>query len=154
MTFSTTDQATILAALRYWQNDLDHIDPDELKGYGHFTNDNPLNAEQIDDLCERINFSNQFGDTYQVIALSTGHLTEQDRDRLRKTCNDQDNNMVLCRDTGFFIKLYEELSPEDLPSWYSETLKRLILAIHRQGYRMIEFDSDAPVLDAFPVYEW
>ena len=49
--------ATVLAALRYWQNDL-RDDPEmfrSLSGSGHFTVVEPLTCEQIDTFCERLN---------------------------------------------------------------------------------------------------
>jgi len=54
---SVRDLATILAALRYWQQDLAD---NEAAGEGpispHFDDDvTPLSVEEIDELCERLN---------------------------------------------------------------------------------------------------
>ncbi len=54
---SVRDLATILAALRYWQQDLAD---NEAAGDGpispHFDDDvTPLSVEEIDELCERLN---------------------------------------------------------------------------------------------------
>ena len=53
--------ATILAALRYWQQDLAD---NEAAGDGpispHFDEDvTPLSVEEIDELCERLNFPSE-----------------------------------------------------------------------------------------------
>ena len=46
--------ATVLAALRYWQRDLESAD--EIIGGGeHFADQLPLTAAEIDELCERLN---------------------------------------------------------------------------------------------------
>ena len=52
--FSDQELATMLAALRYWQNDLD--DPSIASEFlDHFVDHPPLTAEEIDDLCEKLN---------------------------------------------------------------------------------------------------
>ncbi len=55
MTMQVTNRelATVLAALRYWQQD-----PAENDGpiSEHFTEHTPLGVEEIDDLCERLSF--------------------------------------------------------------------------------------------------
>ena len=50
------DTATVLAALRFWQNNVtDEEKSDELNGYGHFEEHEPLTNEEVDDLCEKLN---------------------------------------------------------------------------------------------------
>jgi hypothetical protein len=46
--------ATVLAALRYWQQDFDELDL--IDGAGHFEDHKPLDADEIDELCEALNF--------------------------------------------------------------------------------------------------
>ena len=50
---SPRELATVLAALRYWQADVE-ADPNFEFG-DHFAEAAPLTAEEIDDLCERLN---------------------------------------------------------------------------------------------------
>ncbi len=50
--FTSRELATMLAALRYWQQDLAN---NEGPISEHFADDTPLTVEEIDDLCERIN---------------------------------------------------------------------------------------------------
>ena len=50
--------ATVLAALRYWQQDLAE---NEGPISEHFAEVTPLSVEEIDDLCERLNCSASFG---------------------------------------------------------------------------------------------
>ncbi len=47
--------ATVLAALRFWQDNIGAEERAELIGFGHFTECNPLYSTQINQLCERIN---------------------------------------------------------------------------------------------------
>lgn len=98
--------------------------------------------------------ANQPEEQYRVIAISTGHLTEEDISALEIAADDSDENMVLERDTGFFIKLYED--DEDgginLRHGHSDTIQTLIQWCHAAGFRMIEFDCDAPTLPHFPVF--
>ena len=58
------DLATILVALRYWQqaltdaaNGSPHNPLPRYQDCGYFDNVEPLDPEAIDDLCERINFA-------------------------------------------------------------------------------------------------
>lgn len=54
MRLSERELATVLAALRYWQQDL--ADNDECPiSEGHFEDHDPLTVDEIDDLCERLN---------------------------------------------------------------------------------------------------
>lgn len=54
MTLNDRELATVLAALRYWQNDLD--DPSLTEGFtDHFASVSRLDTSEIDLLCERIN---------------------------------------------------------------------------------------------------
>lgn len=46
-----TELATVLAALRYWQQDT----PMDLSDYEHFDECDPLDSDEIDELCERLN---------------------------------------------------------------------------------------------------
>ncbi|MBM4072699.1 MAG: hypothetical protein FJ271_27800 [Planctomycetes bacterium] len=50
---SDRELATVLAALRYWQQDLAENDGPISE---HFAEQTPLSVEEIDDLCERLNF--------------------------------------------------------------------------------------------------
>lgn len=51
---TSRELATVLAALRYWQRDLESAD--EIIDVGeHFADHLPLNAAEIDELCERLN---------------------------------------------------------------------------------------------------
>jgi hypothetical protein len=48
--------ATVLAALRYWQTDLEQYGTDDLiDAAGHFAEHTPLTPDEIDELCERLN---------------------------------------------------------------------------------------------------
>ena len=52
---SDRDIAQVLAALRNWQ--IDALNEDMAEEFaGHFEGHSPMTDEEIDDLCERINF--------------------------------------------------------------------------------------------------
>ncbi len=54
---SNRELATVLAALRYWQSDLAENDDAPISP-AHFDNKiTPLSVDEIDSLCERLNFS-------------------------------------------------------------------------------------------------
>ena len=56
--FTERELATVLAALRYWQQDLAENDDEGPISPEHFTDRvTPLSVEEIDALCERLNYS-------------------------------------------------------------------------------------------------
>jgi len=55
---SDRDIATLLASLRNWQ--IDGLNEDLADAYcGHFEEHAPLSDDEIDELCERINFAGE-----------------------------------------------------------------------------------------------
>lgn len=58
------DVAQVLAALRFWQdNEMCEEENMEFNaGFGHFAETNPMNCDQINDLCERINCDGYYSD--------------------------------------------------------------------------------------------
>ncbi|HLF79729.1 MAG TPA: hypothetical protein VJB57_19785 [Dehalococcoidia bacterium] len=53
---STRETAQLLAALRNWQ--IDTLNEDLVEAYaGHFEDHEPLSDDEIDELCERLNFA-------------------------------------------------------------------------------------------------
>jgi hypothetical protein len=73
MKLTKRETATVLAALRNWQQDLQEggLVPKEDFPH-HFESDEPLNTKEIDDLCRRINFQGE-GD-HMVKARSSARV--------------------------------------------------------------------------------
>lgn len=88
-------------------------------------------------------------DQYKCIAISTAHLDHHDRMVLENS----DKNMIMGRDTGWFVKLYED-EPLSGLSMFTPKFQTLVSDIYAAGYRMIEFDGDAPVLDGYATFDW
>lgn len=89
-------------------------------------------------------------ETYSVMAVSTSNLPEDEVKALEL----RESTMLMKRDTGFFIKLYEEQN-YSLDHWKGFThLSALITYAHDLGFRMIEFDGKAPILETFPKFDW
>ncbi len=81
-------------------------------------------------------------DSYKVIGICNAHLCEGDKSMLDMMASDDECNMVMKRDTGWFVKLYdapEFNEREDM----SSNLKKLLRGCLGAGFRMIEFDADA-----------
>ena len=81
---------------------------------------------------------------YKAVAISTADVPPHDMHNLKH----MDSGMVMERDTGFFIKLYEE--PEyNMQEFQNLTfrLNTILQQAHYLGYRMVEIDCDAePVM--------
>lgn len=88
---------------------------------------------------------------YRTAAVSTAHLKSGDLDALAKYTV-SDDNMIITRDTGHFIKLYEDAN-YNMRVGLSDAYHNIIRYFWEQGFRMVEFDCDAPCLVDFPVFE-
>jgi hypothetical protein len=85
-------------------------------------------------------------DKYACIALSTSHLTQNDKDKLTNTAT-TDCGMIMERDTGYFIKLYVDKEYTlYLIDNLSQEAQDVIMACHNAGFQLIEFDRDADEL--------
>lgn len=93
-------------------------------------------------------------DQYKVLGINTGHLSEEDKTKLNEMAHNSNCGMVTGRDTGWFIKFYNE--PEynaGLFSGFSEQTKKLLDSVYKSGFLMVELDTDATVYDAFKLFE-
>jgi hypothetical protein len=91
-------------------------------------------------------------DTYNVISISTSHISNEDRIRLDVYSNDKTCNMIMNRDSGWFIKLYDDESANEAHG-LSAPLTTLLNVCLNLGFRMIEFDSDATVYEALTCFD-
>jgi len=91
---------------------------------------------------------------YQVIALSTGHITEADSKLLEELATSTDATMIMGREYGFFIKLFMDDLDSNLRDRYSEELKTIITEAYNAGFQMIELDRDAPFISTLPTFNW
>lgn len=143
------NMGVIIAALRHLQRSIEA--GENLTAIGDIVELDSLDPKSIDLICEEINLGRE-EEHYQVVAMSTSHLTEADRDSLLGAVGQRDQ-MVLQRDTGFFVKLFVDETESNFRHGDSETIKNIIRWAHRSGYQMIEFDCDAAVLPRFPVFD-
>jgi len=94
-------------------------------------------------------------ETYTAVAMSTGHLSEEDKALLSKQAKDPGCSRIMEREYGFFIKVPGE--PADvgynLIEGGSKELNRIIIWAMGCGFQMIEFDADANYIDGFAVQE-
>lgn len=93
------------------------------------------------------------GESYRVMAISISHITELDSTFLSKLANDGDN-MIMERDSGFFIKLYGDELELNEREELSVSLNKIITHACNHGFQMIEIDQAIPALDIFRVHEW
>ena len=102
-------------------------------------------------------------ETYTVLAMSTGHLTKEDNSLLHSITHRHHHalenpfyGMVMTREKGYFIKLYDErYLNEEGATEFSPALQKIILHAHDEGHRMVEFDCDAAEYPAlFETFNW
>lgn len=129
----------------------------EMLAKGKLTPNDPENSEKYDETTLELRAINVHArspstECYQVIAMSTAHLTAEDRTSLSLAAREGDG-MVFERDTGYFIKLYEPGEPGNYRHGHSDAIKAIIRWALYEGYRMIEIDCDAEELPHFPTFD-
>jgi len=92
-------------------------------------------------------------DQYKAIGVSSAHLTLDDYNALEILGHDEDCGMVMGRDTGWLIKLYD--MPENNLGYegMSDTFHKILVDAVEAGYRLVEFDTSAAVHDEFKVMQ-
>jgi hypothetical protein len=120
-----------------------------LKSRGVITCDQTgsLNNDVISSLVDAV-------DQYKTLCVSTAHLTPDDMEAIEVLAKDIDCNMITGRDTGFFVKLYEEPEYNKEYSGCSDHFHHILISAFNNGYRMVEFDSQAEKYDYFPLFDW
>lgn len=144
----------ILAALKHFHGAIEA--GEDLSYLGDVIDLDSLDHHSIHHLCEEIK-TDRSEEHYRAVAMSTAHLTEEDRAALAEAVDNGDQ-MVLQRQSaflqqGFFLKLFDAETPQNFRHGHSETIKNIIRWAHQSGYRLIEFDCDAEKLALFPVFE-
>ena len=91
-------------------------------------------------------------ETYQVVALSTSHFEQDDSGALRIAAFQ--TNMVMERESSFFLKLHMDDLAGNIRSDYSPSLRKVIEFAYNNGFQMIELDSDAGVIQELDQHDW
>lgn len=93
----------------------------------------------------------QSSDAYNCIGISTAHLSEQAMDDLTTLA---ETEMAFARDTGWFLKLYDDVESNDTMMRNAcDELQNIVTLANLSEYRMIEFDSDAAYYDGLPKFD-
>ncbi len=92
-------------------------------------------------------------DSYRVISISTAHLSPGDIIGLDSLANDSECQMVMKRDTGYFVKLYDDIETNNGFIGHSDSFDNIVINAYEAGYRMIEFDCDATIYACLPAFE-
>ncbi|KZX73203.1 hypothetical protein A3715_33275 [Oleiphilus sp. HI0009] len=79
---------------------------------------------------------------YKTIAVSPALLCESDCLQIEVLANDPNCNMIMGRDTGWFVKLYEEAEYNLGYEGMSDQFHCVLNDALKAGYRCIEFDGD------------
>lgn len=90
-------------------------------------------------------------ESYKALAVCTGHLPQDDMGMLK----DSRSNMIMERDTGFFVKLYDDLEC-NLKEFFlmSDEFNKIISFAFDNGYRLIEFDRDVDLYPDWKSFDW
>lgn len=92
---------------------------------------------------------------YSTLSLSADHLSTDDKEAILLEIY-EGSPMVAQNETGFFIRLYsgKNVSKDtNLNHGNSDSIKDIIHWAIDQGYQLLDFDSNAPALPQFPIYE-
>ncbi|HAS6975738.1 TPA: hypothetical protein I7297_15270 [Vibrio parahaemolyticus] len=91
-------------------------------------------------------------DQYKTLGVSICHIPLDEHEALNELSYAPDCNMIMGRNTGWLIKLYDE--PENNLGYngMGEEFHNILVSAVKAGYRMIEIDADAQVHDQFPIF--
>lgn len=90
-------------------------------------------------------------DQYKALGINISHFSAQDIETLTSMANDENTNMVVARETGFFIKLYDDVNAEYQGATIA--LQNLFKTVRQAGYRLIEVDTDAKTYNTLETFE-
>ncbi len=82
---------------------------------------------------------------YRVLMVSTAHLSKSDCVAIQKLAEDCKCNMIMGRDTGWYVKLFDDPTSNQDYEGMSENFHTLLRAVLAAGFMMIEFDSAAGI---------
>ena len=99
-------------------------------------------------------------ETYTTLVVSTGHMSLEDSKKLDVLGKDKATGSPECP----LVELYEYgyrvyTGGEDSPDQYvfpeyTQAFNDIVRYARRKGHRWVEFDSDGPVYDALPLFDW
>lgn len=112
-----------------------------------------LDIMQFNYLNQEVIMKKENFESYRCLCLSTAHLTKNDVGVLEELAGKKADQMIFERDSGFFIKLYEE-SEYNQREGMSAGYHKIIEYALAKGFRMIEFDCDVEALDIFESHNW
>ncbi|MBT0587955.1 DUF5983 family protein [Alteromonas oceanisediminis] len=93
----------------------------------------------------RINVLQSSTENYKTVCLSTQSINESDHKQLDILGRDSAEGMIQSRDTGWWVKLYNE--PEyNHRDGFSDDFNALLADCLVAGYRMVEFDADCELV--------
>lgn len=103
---SEREAAQLLAALRFWQSN-GMCEPEEryeLQGYGHFEEVPPMREDEVDNLCEKLNFSDYYSDENVEWRKWAEEMYGCEGDR--EICVDSDAEISLSDEGHAFVGLW------------------------------------------------
>jgi len=109
-----------------------------------------VDMETLNEVCAAISRSA----TRKFMDISTGHITEEDADLLRRGFNNQ--LYIIKYDFGDFVLVEEgdAFLNAIVGFGYSGSFLKIIIIAQTMGMAYVRFNADAPMLDGLERYEW
>lgn len=97
--------------------------------------------------------NNPLLETYQIVTLSTSHMTRADNEMLGRDGYDIG---VACHDYGYIVStnMDDETDEDGRARYLSPELIQVLDWAREAGFRWVEFDRDAPCVDGLSTFEW
>jgi hypothetical protein len=89
---------------------------------------------------------------YKTLAVSTSHILLKDHDVLTELAASKNVNTITERETGWFVKLYDDAQRNGQYPNMSVHFNAILVAAFNAGFRMVEFDVDATLHDDMPIF--
>ena len=94
----------------------------------------------------------------KYLVVSTGHITEEDMDRLDEEADDGSGEslVVLVYDEGVivFVGTKEDMAKRAENRGFGEGLQKMLSLARKNDCQHLRLDSDGPTLEGYEVYDW
>jgi hypothetical protein len=88
---------------------------------------------------------------YGYMDVSTGHITESDKDLLEAGNDPTGTVLIATYPEGFFLSIGEE---EEIDDSFSKELHDLISYARQNGCALLRLDADGMSFPDFPTFDW
>lgn len=94
----------------------------------------------------------------KTLVVSTGHITEEDMEKLDGEADDDSHESLLARvyEEGIivFVGTEEDMAKRAEDRGFGEGLQKVLVLARNKGCHYLRLDCDGPILEGYKTYDW